>query len=75
MKSLIIHTLEVKLQRQIDERDVAEDNFVDAKHIGTKIHIINARVEMVKSYEKVRVTESKLKIAKARGRYESNPAS
>jgi len=75
MKSPMIQTLEDTLERYLKERDIAENAFVDANYIGDKIAIINARVELVKSYESIRITESKLKIAKARGRYESNPAS
>jgi len=75
MKSPMIQALEDILQHRMDERDVAEDSFVNANYIGDKIAIINARVDMIKSYEQIRIAESKLKIAKARGRYESNAAS
>jgi len=71
----MIQTLEDTVERYLKERDIAENTFVDANYVGDKIAIINARAEMMKSYENLRITESKLKIAKARGRYESNPAS
>lgn len=75
MKSPMIQTLEDTLLRYIKEREIAEDAFVGANYIGDKLAIINSRVEMIGSYENIRITESKLKIALARGRYESNPAS
>jgi len=75
MKSPMIQTLEDNLQRCMEDRDTAENTFVDANYIGDKIAIINARLDMMKSYENIKITESKLKIALARGRYESNPAS
>jgi len=75
MKSPMIQALNDTLIRQLKEREIAEDTFVNANYIGDKFSIINARVEMVKAYENIRITESKLKIELARGRYESNPAS
>ena len=52
MKSPMIQALEDILQHRMDERDVAEDSFVNANYIGDKIAIINARLDMIKSYAK-----------------------
>jgi len=75
MKSLMVQMLEANLQTYLKERANAEDTFINANYIGNKIDIINARVEMIKTYENIKIAESKLKIALARGRYESNSSS